>query len=159
MEIPLKPCPFCGSEKLRTEVKNNNPSGHAHCYTGSFKAFVRCSECHATGPESSCKAEVGKYTIDKETIQKAAELWNAMNTLMGDLDLPKSTLWDLVEKRDLWIRGDLTEKLEFSTVKLPVCQVCKTEFGRIALDYKYCPECGAKVEGICDNNHIVDRTK
>lgn len=72
MDIELKPCPFCGSAKLKIESKHN---GKWH-NTGTHSASVRCSKCHARGPTASCKVEKGLYSADAYTEQKAAELWN-----------------------------------------------------------------------------------
>lgn len=75
MNIELKPCPFCGSTKLKVESKHNG----AHYYQGTHSASVRCGKCHARGPTVSCKVETGRHSASEETKQKAADLWNAFS--------------------------------------------------------------------------------
>jgi hypothetical protein len=75
MSVELKPCPFCRNTKLKIESKHHG----THYYTGTHSASVRCSKCHARGPTASCKVEKGKYHTDEETIQRAADLWNALS--------------------------------------------------------------------------------
>ncbi len=72
-DLEIKPCPFCGSTKLKVESKHN---GKWH-NTGTHSATVRCGKCHARGPTASCKVEKGLTSADKATEQKAIELWNA----------------------------------------------------------------------------------
>ena len=58
--------------------------------------------------------------------------------------------WDFVERRDYWIGDAAKWKIAggpYKTVKeMPVCSNCKTEFGRIVLKHKRCPECGAHMD-------------
>ena len=68
----LKPCPFCGSTKLKVESKHNG----THYYSGTHTATVRCNKCHARGSTASCKVEKGKYSADELTKQRAIDLWN-----------------------------------------------------------------------------------
>ena len=49
--------------------------------------------------------------------------------------------WIMVEKEDYWI-PNITEK---SVRALPKCSNCEKEFGLKALEYSYCPNCGAKM--------------
>lgn len=48
--MEIKPCPFCGSEKLYTDE-------------GLFKKYVFCRNCHAYGPSG-------------DTVEEALRLWN-----------------------------------------------------------------------------------
>ena len=54
----------------------------------------------------------------------------------------EGTKWLVEEVEEYWI-PDITTK---SIRKLPKCPNCGETFGRIALEYKYCPECGLNVE-------------
>ena len=57
--------------------------------------------------------------------------------------------WKIVEKESFWIQN-MEESLETglpTKAKLPVCSHCKKEFGRIAFDFQYCPNCGEKIDG------------
>lgn len=56
--------------------------------------------------------------------------------------------WKRVEKEGFW-----TNQMEESLITgkptkqiLPKCSCCKKIFGTIAFDFKYCPECGAKMK-------------
>lgn len=88
-EIKLKPCPFCGSTKLKVDKKSKLVHyRHISVYTVS----VRCSCCHARG--GTVSGEVwsggGKPVSDKLTDyeilkKKAAEAWN--QRIGGNLDV------------------------------------------------------------------------
>lgn len=53
---PLKPCPFCGGENIKT------------LEGGCYPAFVQCAECNATVFANE----------DDDTIKNAIEKWNRM---------------------------------------------------------------------------------
>ena len=71
-KVELKPCPFCGSTRLKIVSKHN---GRYH-YTGTHSATVRCCKCHARGGTVSCKVEESYHCANKETEQRAVEVWN-----------------------------------------------------------------------------------
>ena len=57
--------------------------------------------------------------------------------------------WEIVEKEAFWIQN-MEESLKTglpTKAKLPVCSHCKKEFGIIAFDFQYCPNCGEKIDG------------
>ena len=53
----------------------------------------------------------------------------------------EGTLWLVEEEENYWIPNIYTKTI----AKLPKCPYCGTVFGRIALEFKYCPECGKMV--------------
>ena len=89
-EYKLKPCPFCGSEKLKIESKSvfagyNGLEQRVNRVTYS----VRCNKCHARGGAISGKILASfKFilngeelmptwaTTDSELKQKAVDKWN-----------------------------------------------------------------------------------
>lgn len=58
----LKPCPFCGSEELRTVD------------TGRF-CYVRCDNCFTEGPDVDYENADGSFAF-LEADRKAEEAWN-----------------------------------------------------------------------------------
>ena len=55
--------------------------------------------------------------------------------------------WGFVDKEAFWI-CNIEESLKTGKPTkelMPVCSVCKTLFGKIVLEFKFCPECGAKM--------------
>lgn len=69
MKQTLKPCPFCGSDKLKVDNRKGTYS-------------IRCNRCHARGCTSSIWSD--NTTISEEdAINKAVELWNRRVVLDG----------------------------------------------------------------------------
>lgn len=65
----------------------------------------------------------------------------------AELEEPKVGNWELREVEAFWIQN-MEESLKTgkpTKSMMPVCSCCKTELGRIALDFNYCPKCGAKM--------------
>ena len=88
MEDKLKPCPFCGSTKLKLERKQTKAG-----YTGIDALVmqeiysIRCSVCHARGGTSGGKVirshievyrdNMPKWATTKEELQnQAIKKWN-----------------------------------------------------------------------------------
>lgn len=67
MNNGLKPCPFCGSNKLKMNKKKNR-------YCGGHNYYIKCNVCHARG------GIIGSLSIPysvKEDIEKEAiNAWN-----------------------------------------------------------------------------------
>ena len=84
MQKELKPCPFCGSNKLKLESKN----GRIHYYEKdgmrewqNVVFSVRCNSCHARGSTTSADLPtmgMHKDYVTKKTdaIERAIEAWN-----------------------------------------------------------------------------------
>lgn len=84
-ENTLKPCPFCGSNKLKIETK----SGRIHYYEkDGMKSWrnvvfsVRCNSCHARGGTTSNNLPTEGSFSDlenkrKDATNKAIERWNS----------------------------------------------------------------------------------
>lgn len=56
--------------------------------------------------------------------------------------------WEPVEEESFWVHN-MEESLETgmpTKAIMPRCSCCKKVFGTIAFDFKYCPECGAKMK-------------
>ena len=79
----LKPCPFCGSTKLKIESKSRKINALVKQDTYS----VRCNVCHARGGATGGKViksclyayrdNMQEWTTTKEELQqKAIEAWN-----------------------------------------------------------------------------------
>lgn len=75
MNKELKPCPFCGSEKLKVDSKSRD---------GRMTFSVRCNVCHARGGVTSIDKRVvirelgykGLRELEKQAGLKAVEIWN-----------------------------------------------------------------------------------
>lgn len=78
----LKPCPFCGSTKLKIERKRSRNVGRTEMHTYS----VRCNVCHARGstvsgrimsdPWALCSQTSEWFMTDEMLEEKAVEAWN-----------------------------------------------------------------------------------
>jgi Lar family restriction alleviation protein len=69
MEQTLKPCPFCGSDKLKVDNRKGTYS-------------IRCNRCHARGCTSSTWSN-NNTVSEEDAINKAVELWNRRVNLNG----------------------------------------------------------------------------
>ena len=84
-EVELKPCPFCGSTKLKIDKKSSlygynglDMRSERHTYS------VRCNVCHARGGAVGGLVVVdkrtdvipAKFTTDEELRKKVVEKWN-----------------------------------------------------------------------------------
>jgi len=65
----LKPCPFCGSNKLKLDKQTRNDR---------TTYSVRCNKCHARGGTSSCmKLQYNLNRVEENFVMtKAIEHWN-----------------------------------------------------------------------------------
>jgi hypothetical protein len=83
-ETELKPCPFCGSEKLKVEGKNKNALSYEGLEHRTYT--VRCNKCHSRGGTASGYirdsfyhlTERGKELMERECEirSRAVEAWN-----------------------------------------------------------------------------------
>lgn len=70
-EIKLKPCPFCGSDKLKVDSKRTFNYSTRRC-----SVSVRCMKCHARGSTVGIDMPTDKYN-EREICESAAiEAWN-----------------------------------------------------------------------------------
>lgn len=78
MPNELKPCPFCGSTKLKIDQKsssNTKWNNETHRCDKLVVVTVRCNKCHTRGPTTSMYA--GWYDRPTKTLaEEAAEVWN-----------------------------------------------------------------------------------
>ena len=75
----LKPCPFCGSTKLKIDQKTSS-NKKFNPETKKCEKFivvtVRCNKCHTRGPTTSMYAT--QYDKPTKVLQeKAIDVWNA----------------------------------------------------------------------------------
>jgi hypothetical protein len=79
--IKLKPCPFCGSDKLKTD----GTSGPTHYYEKDgmknwkiIVCSVRCNKCHARGTTVSTAVDTTKnyYEELQQLRERASKAWN-----------------------------------------------------------------------------------
>ena len=77
MATELKPCPFCGGNKLKVDSKKGN---NFRCVNGKREDFhvvtVRCNKCHTRGPTVSVYLGWGQYNAAKVMNDAAIEAWN-----------------------------------------------------------------------------------
>lgn len=65
----LKPCPFCGSDKLKLEKKATRYKGHK-----AYVASIRCNSCHARG--GTVTNLTIPYAVKEDVENIAYERWN-----------------------------------------------------------------------------------
>lgn len=72
MSENIKPCPFCGGNKLKIDSKRTFKHGNEkHC-----SVTVRCMNCHARSPVIGINMPDGRYD-EREICEKAViEIWN-----------------------------------------------------------------------------------
>ena len=61
--------------------------------------------------------------------------------------IAKEGKWEAVEEEAYWIQN-MEESLKTgkpTRAIMPRCSCCKKVFGKVAFDYKYCPNCGSKM--------------
>ena len=70
-EIKLKPCPFCGRDKLKVDSKRTFNYSTRRC-----SVSVCCMKCHARGSTVGIDMPTDKYN-EREICESAAiEAWN-----------------------------------------------------------------------------------
>lgn len=68
----LKPCPFCGGEKLKIDSKRTfRHGGKKHC-----SVSIRCMKCHARSPVVGVVMPDGHYNETKICETAVCEAWN-----------------------------------------------------------------------------------
>ena len=85
-EIKLKPCPFCGSEKLKIDMKSKAKRYYGSGMLYNYTATVRCNVCHARGCTESGFVRPRKYVAENDWLkdeisidelkQRAIKAWN-----------------------------------------------------------------------------------
>lgn len=73
----LKPCPFCGGNKLKVDSrKNNNTRWINNKMEECHVVTVRCNRCHTRGPTVSVYLGWGQYKAAEIMNDAAIEAWN-----------------------------------------------------------------------------------
>lgn len=68
----LKPCPFCGSDKLKIDSKRTfQHGGKKHC-----SVTVRCTKCHARSPVVGINMSDGQYNEREICKEAVIKVWN-----------------------------------------------------------------------------------
>ena len=82
MANELKPCPFCGSTKLKIDQKTSSNTKYNPEIKKCEKLVVvtvRCNKCHTRGPTTSMYANF--YDRPTKVLEeKAIEVWNGRAT-------------------------------------------------------------------------------
>lgn len=71
MTEKLKPCPFCGSTKLKIESKRTFNYNKRHC-----SVTVRCMKCHARSPVVGINLDKNQYNERELCESQVTEAWN-----------------------------------------------------------------------------------
>lgn len=116
-EIKLKPCPFCGSTKLKINQKSTKHNGEK-----AYVASIRCNVCHARG--GAVTNITSPYVVKGDAEAEVVSKWNS---------------------RAITSKENVAAKWEIcSDGYYPFCSNCKQEpSGRKMTDY--CPNCGARM--------------
>lgn len=69
--MELKPCPFCGGDKLTIDSKRTHGYPKYHC-----SVSVRCNKCHARGSVVGILMDRGRYNKREIMEAEAIEAWN-----------------------------------------------------------------------------------
>ena len=109
--------------------------------------MCECLTDHSVCNTNNCHRKLRDIEFTSEEVKQSLEDVG-IELVDGELNMEKpeffeGTKWLVEEREDYWI-PNITEK---SIVKLPKCSYCGKRYGMIALEYKYCPECGKKVGG------------
>lgn len=73
--LDLKPCPFCGSDKLDLQYRQALDKKHRY---GKYDAAIYCRHCHAYGSRVKSENVIFSDRITREEAMKqmAIMLWN-----------------------------------------------------------------------------------
>lgn len=136
-EIKLKPCPYCGSVKLKTDMKSKLIHYKNVCYV---TVSVRCNCCHGRGGTVSgeirgnfvAAPKSDKLTTYEELKIKAAKAWN---NRAEESPLPVEYEADGYDDN-----GELIYDTAY-------CPNCRNEY-EVYYDYhdNYCRKCGQKLD-------------
>ena len=77
MAEELKPCPFCGSKKLKIDSKKGSNFRYVNGKREDFHVVtVRCNRCHTRGPTTSVYLGYGQVNAARVMSEAATEAWN-----------------------------------------------------------------------------------
>ena len=127
MTEKLKPCPFCGSTKLKIESKRTFNYNKRHC-----SVTVRCMKCHARSPVVGINVDNNQYNERELCESQVTESWNER------VSEP--------EHRPI-VHAHWTFRTSYSFK----CSNCG-EIGYM-ISHRFCPNCGAKMDESEDDKH------
>lgn len=141
----LKPCPFCGSTKLKTESKQRLAGWTGiDAQVDSVTYSVRCNACHARGGTAGGRViksrlmeyrdRMPEWATTENNLRKAAiEAWNNRSVDVAPV------------VHGEWLRVSDDDQYEGEYY----CSVCNAEefFPNNAPFAPFCWHCGAKMDG------------
>lgn len=160
MDEKLKPCPFCGSAKLKIEYKSQYAGRNGlDCRVEMHTYSVRCNVCHARGgssggrvindPWTHCVPLPDWATTDEALKERATEAWNRRTDpvvhgrwIYKHRHRGGIRIYEGKDEMGETRRISVDERYEIDD---PYCSECGKLNESVWLNY--CPNCGAKMDG------------
>lgn len=153
-EIKLKPCPFCGNTDVKTALINSEYKGTEEEEELCFW-IVGCLKCQALGKSGKTEAEAAKnwnQGVELKEKEDATPRYIDANSLKKEL-VRAGAICDFgLYKIDIQPTADVQEVKHgkwaiIHSREYLVCSNCTLACAFNGYVYKYCPHCGAKMDG------------